>query len=639
MKLLTQIASQFKPPPDLTISDWAEKKIRIENSSMPGRWRKDSAPFQAPILDAVGDPTVKRVTLISAAQIGKTLLQAIVTGYYMEHDPAPSVMVFPTKDDVRTFCKQKLYPFVNGNPDLMGLTGLLGGKQKSNNTLEYIEFPGGFLALVGSNSPSGLAMKSCRFLNVDEVDRFAYSAGEDGDPILLARKRQASFWNAKELMTSTPLLKDTSRVYASYLEGTQSQWCLPCPDCGAFNELDFWRLNLEATDIKEQAVLACKDCGSYNDQVAWFNNKLLGKFVPLHPERHEHISFHVNALGGPFANWEQTIQAYLAVKDKGTTALQTFWNLELGWPYEQLGEAVNEGDLLSRVEPYAADCPRGVMILTASVDVQKDRVELKIKGWGLGEESWLIDRRVFWGDPLQLESLQTAEHYIDTTFFKHEFGYLLKVKASCWDVGFLQSHMEGFLRGKEVQYKFGIKGSSNIDAPFIKHPSMRKGVKKHQRKIPIYDLGVGEGKRIVYARLMNQQPGPQYMHFNEKLADAQYFKQLTAEKLVITFEKNKRKEAWVNKRGDRRNEALDLEVYALAALRIYHPNWASLHKQWLAAEQAYFEALHKQIAPPQQQGLQPPNAVDLATEPVKPKPAVIKKSGNKPIMQLGPSRF
>lgn len=592
---MKQIASRFAPPPKISISEWAEKTIHIENSSRPGKWKRDFAPYQGKILDAVGNPKVKRITAMMAAQLGKTLMQAIIMGYFMDYDASPSLIVFPTDSDVKTFCKQKLYPFVNNNPDLIALTGILGGagKQKNNNTMDYIEFPGGFLALVGSQSPNGLAMRSCRFLMLDEVDRFSYSAGEDGDPLILARKRQASFWNAKEFMTSTPLLKDTSRVYQDYLEGTQSQWCLPCPECGEFNDLDFWRLNLQATDLLDMATLACKHCGTFNDEDAWRKHEEHGDFVAAYPEQEGHFSFHVNTLASPFIRWEKTVEAWLDVKEKGPVQVQTFWNLELGLPYEQVGDVVDDTVLLNRVEDYPAQCPRGTLVLTAGVDIQKDRVELKVKGYGIGEESWLVDYQVFWGDPVHNEVLHDAEAYLDGKFYEHEFGHLLKVQASCWDTGYLSGHITAFLKGKNIQRKWAIKGATKMDAPFISSPSMKKGVRKNDRKSALYTIGVGEGKKIVYSRLLITEVGPQYMHFNKKIADASYFRQLTAEKLITKYEKHKRKEEWIVIRNDRRNEALDTEVYALAALRIYNPNIAELHKRHMLAEKAYLERTKK----------------------------------------------
>lgn len=72
--LFSRIFSVLAPPPDMTISQWADEYRRLssESSAEPGRWRTSKAPYQREIMDAVCDNRVQKVVIMSAAQIGKT---------------------------------------------------------------------------------------------------------------------------------------------------------------------------------------------------------------------------------------------------------------------------------------------------------------------------------------------------------------------------------------------------------------------------------------------------------------------------------------------------------------------------------------------------------------------------------------
>ena len=54
--------------------------------------------------------------------------------------------------------------------------------------------------------------------------------------------------------------------------------------------------------------------------------------------------------------------------------------------------------LWNRCEPFEAEAPEGVALITAGVDVQADRLEMEIAGWGRDEESWSIAYHVIPGD-------------------------------------------------------------------------------------------------------------------------------------------------------------------------------------------------------------------------------------------------
>jgi len=92
----------------------------------------------------------------------------------------------------------------------------------------------------------------------------------------------------------------------------------------------------------------------------------------------------------------------------------------------------------------------------------------------------------------------------------------------------------------------------------------------------LFTVGVDTAKELIYARMQIDAPGPGYMHYNRR-CDEEYFKQLTAEKQVTKFSKGFPTKVWVKVRS--RNEALDCEVYALAAYTLMNVNVARMAQE------------------------------------------------------------
>lgn len=207
-ELLTRCLKVLKPPPNLTLSQWADRyrMLSPEASAEPGRWKTEKAPYQREIMDAIGDHHCKKVVIMSAAQIGKTdafILNTI--GYYMDYSPAPIMTMQPTLDMGQTFSKDRLAPMLRDTPVLQDKVDTKS--RYAGNTILKKNFPGGHVTIVGANSASSLASRPIKVLLADEVDRYPASAGTEGDPLLLAEKRQTTFWDKKTVIVSTPVIK------------------------------------------------------------------------------------------------------------------------------------------------------------------------------------------------------------------------------------------------------------------------------------------------------------------------------------------------------------------------------------------------------------------------------------------------
>ena len=222
----------FAPPPTLTVSQWADRERRLspEASAEPGQWDTSRAEYLRGVMDAISDPTVTRVVVAKGSQVGYTECLGNIIGFHIDQDPAPILVVQPTVEMAEAWSKDRLAPMIRDTP-------CLGGKvqspltRDSGNTLRQKVFDGGPLAIVGANSPAGLASRPVRIVVADEVDRFPVSAGSEGDPLALASKRQGTFWNRKTLVGSTPTLKETGAIGASgwFRHAALS---VPCHACG-----------------------------------------------------------------------------------------------------------------------------------------------------------------------------------------------------------------------------------------------------------------------------------------------------------------------------------------------------------------------------------------------------------------------
>lgn len=198
LELLARCAAALKPPPAMTLSEWADRYrvLSAESSAEPGRWHTDKAPYQREIMDAIGDPHIRKVVIMSAAQIGKTdafILNPL--GYYMDYAPAPILVMQPTLDMGQTFSKDRLAPMIRDTPELRDKIDVKS--RYSGNTIMKKNFPGGHITIVGANSATGLASRPIKVLLADEVDRYPASAGTEGDPLSLAQKRQTTFWDKR----------------------------------------------------------------------------------------------------------------------------------------------------------------------------------------------------------------------------------------------------------------------------------------------------------------------------------------------------------------------------------------------------------------------------------------------------------
>lgn len=560
---LNQSQQIWKAPPTLTVSEWADENRRLspESSAEPGRWRTSRAEYQREIMDTVADPTIETIVIMSSAQVGKTEIINNIVGYFIDQDPAPMMVLQPTVDMAKTWSHDRLAPMVRDTPALRNL--IADNKSRaSSNTLFHKSFPGGHITMTGANSPTGLASRPIRVVCCDEVSRYPQSAGAEGDPVNLIRKRTTTFWNRKIILTSTPTLKGICRIEAEFEVSDQRYFNVPCPHCGDSHRLRW--ANVQWPDGEPaEAIMVCPKCGGVIEDKHKARMLRQGKWIAENPGG-KIAGFHLNELYSPWRTFADVAEDFVEAK-KNPETLKTWVNTSLGETWEESGETLNEHVLAERKENYAIDAiPPEVLLLTAGADIQKDRIEVQIVGWGLDQECWVLDHQVIYGDPTQQQVWREFDEVLTTTYD----GY--KIAGVAVDSGYLTEYVYQFTKPRSSRRVFAIKGQAGMGKPLTTKPKPVGRI-----RAPMYTIGVDTAKRTIYSRL-KVDAGPGRIHFAVDLDD-EYFLQLTAEKMVTRYRKGFPVIEFVKTRD--RNEALDCLAYAYAALDNLNVKLAALAKK------------------------------------------------------------
>lgn len=560
--LFAGIFQTLKPPPKLTIDTWADlcRILSSKTSAEPGRWKTDRVPFQREVMKAISDKKTYKIVMMYGAQLSKTEILLNVFGYYADYDPAPIMYLLPTKDLAEDFSSTRLDDMIQSTPQLKNK---ILNKVDGRDTKLQKEFVGGYITLVGSNSAAELSSRPLRILLADEVDRFKSDVGGEGDPLNLAIERTKTFWNKKIVITSTPTIKGESRVEKEYENSTKEEFYIPCPKCGSFQKLEWRNIIFEPVGHK------CSDCLEISSEHEWKKNMIHGIWQPQEEVEDWSVrGFHISELYSPFSTWPEIIKKFKAAKGN-MQMMKVFTNTCLGQTWEEKVEKIDFLDVSKRKEEYMAEIPDQVQVLTAGVDVQDDRLEIEVVGWGLGEESWGIYYKQFIGSPGQNDVWEQLDRFLETEF-EYADGEKIRILCTCIDTGghYTQEAYQ-YIKPREFRRVFGIKGKGGDGVAFVSKPS-----RTNRMQISLFTLGVNTGKETILARLKIEEPGSMYMHFPnnaDRGYDEAYFKGLTSEVKTTVWEKGVKKTIW-KVVGTKRNEPLDLRNYAYAALKIANPN-------------------------------------------------------------------
>jgi len=594
----------WEPEPELTVSQWADQHRWLSSvaSAEQGRWRTSRTPYLREIMDklSVNDPT-QIVCVMKAAQLGFTEAGINWVGYVIHHAPGPMLVLQPTLEMLKKVSKQKLAPAIAATPALAELIGP-SRERDSGNTIFTKEWPGGILMMATANSPASMRMMSVRYLFPDECEAYPGDVGGEGDPIELAMMRTVTYRSRRKCFCpSTPGDRNHSRIEDMVRASDQRRYYIPCPECGHMDFLTFtgfgdycaqedaghhfisWkRTPIDNPDARgatethhpETAHMVCSGCKASvpSSKKAWMVQR--GEWRATVPEKANGLvaGYQISALYTLIGQeWSEIVSDFLRVKND-PIKLKVWVNTVLGETWEERVGMVGWKALQARVEDYPEGpepdseqrIPNGVGVLVAGIDVQANRVDWSVWGFGEGEESWLIATAEEPGDPTKPEPWMALDRILTDTFI-HESGQPMKIQCVAVDSGFATDQVYKFCSARLAAGRrvYPVKGGGEYVGPLVGQPTRQKGY-----HIPLYTLCTGTGKRTLYSRLAIQEIGPGHVHFPRWLErNDEFFLELTAERPVWKFVKGKGSvETWDPIRDD--NHELDKAVYAMAALYI-----------------------------------------------------------------------
>jgi len=553
----------LKPDPTLTVSEWADTHRDLPPSSAePGRWRTSRLPFLREPMDCLTphDPT-ERVVVMKAAQVGGTECALNFIGYAIHQVPANIMLVMPSTEMIRRNTPTRIDPLIEHTPVLRSLVVPFRSRDGGNSTTRKA-FVGGELVMVGANSPLGLRSLPARFILLDEIDAYPADADGEGDPVALAERAAITYRGRRKiLLVSTPTTSGFSRIEKAYAESDQRKWFVPCPECGEHHTLEWANVHWPE-GRRGEAALSCPQCGAVLNDAQRLAMVAQGEWRATAPGDGKPAGFHIGGLLSPFHTLADLALEHGQVchdpprhKAFRNIKLGELWHDEAATPPDALG-------LYERLEEWGTDLPPGVVLLTAGVDTQDDRLEYEIVGWGRDEESWSIEHRTIWGDPAGPEVWKALDHDLARSFRHARDVAPLPIRAACVDSGgHHTASVYRYAAERASRRIWAIKGRGGPGVPvWPRRPSRKKG-----QASTVYLVGVDAAKEALYARLKRSEPGPGFCHFPAG-RDASWFRQLTAESLATRYVKGRPVREWRKAPGDR-NEALDCRVYAAAALQ------------------------------------------------------------------------
>lgn len=575
------------PESTLTVSKWAETyrfvpEERVANPSLAGKWRNDTTPYLVGIMDAVTDQTVNEVLFLGSSQIGKTESINNILGYFIHADPSTILFVSENEDKASSWSVECLAPMIRDTPVLSAIFGEAKSRD-SSNTIQGKAFRGGHFALAWATSPATLSSRPRRVVVTDET--WAFQGTKEGDPLTLAEARTKTAKEQRKIVhVTTPRDKFTGGtnkdqtpelhpMMIRWENSTQERFFVPCPECGEFQILEWSRIKWDSPEDAGAAYCVCVNgCVIENvfpeDKYDWLSR---GEWRSLNPDyKGNRRAFWLNELYSPFTTWGEMAVAFLEAK-KFKDTLKAFINTRLGEPWEEKPIEIAFADLNFHREEYEAEVPRGVSVITAGVDVQDDRLEVEVVGWGRDFESWSIDYHVIYGSPSLPDVWHSLSDYLLRDWLDAD-NNAHRIRAACVDSGGHHTdQVYRFAKANAGRRWFAVKGANISGKPLVSKPTI-----VGRNKVKLFTVGTDVAKDEIFSFLRVEEQGPGFCHFPDAdKYDERYFKMLCAETKQTKYIQGVARQQYVKVSTAARNEALDCRVYATAARAILNPKLKS----------------------------------------------------------------
>jgi phage terminase large subunit GpA-like protein len=573
-------ADGLRTPPQIPLDEWADGRLVLprEMSPEPGVMRLSRTPYLRDILAALDDPNVEEVVLQCGTQLGKSTVLLVAMAKVIAHSPAPMMFVQPTIDMAKRFSRQRIAALIRANPILRDTIKDTRSRD-SGNTLLVKEFPGGILVMCGANSGASLASMPALWVLCDEIDDYPDDVDGQGEPIALAIARQDSFGSrARRCFVSSPKkARGTTGIESRRQVGTDERYEIPCPHCGEYQELEWgadkpYGVKWESKDgrpLLHTVAYACRHCAALIPESAKTVMLEAGRWVQTNPGARSR-SFLLSSLYSPLGwlSWRQIVAQWVRAQDQkrrgNLEPLKAFVNMRLAQTWDEQGTALDAAKLQEKAEAFPLRLvPANALVLLAGVDTQDDRLEVAV--WAIGPRGamWTVDTIVIVGNPAEESTWSQLEAALSQRY-EHADGFDVGIEAVAIDSGGHYTHeVYNFVRKQPTDRKvFAIKGVDKPGMGIVGKPSLVDvnwggGVVKGGCRL--WSIGVHAAKDRL-AGLMRAEE--RMVHLSAEL-DPEFFTQITAEVRVQQKTARGNRFVWVKRKGQARNEQLDMAVYVL----------------------------------------------------------------------------
>lgn len=592
--LLTGLLDGMKPTARLTVSEWAQlyRELDSKAAAEHGAWRNERTPFLVGIMDKLSatDPHQK-IVFKKGSQIGATEAGCNWIGYTIDIAGKSMLCAMPNEDMAEKFSKMRVQPMIDACESLQKKVASKKDRD-GGNTILFKEHVSGILALTGANSPASTKSLPIPYVYLDEVDEYKADIGGQGDSISLFLRATRTFADRKIFLTSTPTIEGESIIEREFLETNQAYYHIPCPDCGGLQKLNFEQFRWKPKRYKEKDIhYECVHCGHYIQEKEKEQFLPSGQWISDFPEREDGITYgcHLNSLYSPYGwfSWGEICEMYDKAQGNDER-MKVFYNTVLGKTWAEIGDAPDWKRLHDRRETYNMGTVNAkTSFITCGVDVQRDRLELQIIGWGIGKESWSVDYQVLLGKPSEDKVWKELDKIIGGTW-KRDDGAEMRLHLTAIDSSYETQYVYAYCQRHDPTRVIPVRGQDALRA--IVAPPKQVHVTAAGKKIgglKLWNIGVSLMKSELYGwlngRIEDDEVPEGYCHFPEY--DETFFRGLTSE--VLRKKKvrgNGEAYEWV--KIYKRNEPLDTWIYARVCAnivgvdRMMEEHWQVLHNSY-----------------------------------------------------------
>ncbi|WP_317201472.1 phage terminase large subunit family protein [Janthinobacterium sp.] len=590
-------ARGLEPDPNMMVDEWSDQFMIIPKDSGAneyGKYRTSRTPHARMVMRALSDNhPCKRVALMGASQMLKTQVGLNWFSASVHQSPANFLWILPTgKLAKRT--STRISKTIAAVPELAERVAAPRSRD-SVNTIDTKEYIGGSLFVVTAGAAANLSEVPARRVLFDEVDRAEANVNGEGDPVALAEARQTTFErNRKAYYPSSPTVAGESIIEKLYLRGTQHEALADCVHCDHAQTLVFERLQL--SEDGQNAMYPCIECGAFMFEADKNRMFARGAWSDGVAGDGETVSFTISGMFLPYGwvPWLALLREYAAAKaklDEGSEeSMIAFYNTRLARCWERAKEQTKHDELMARAEDYKLGrVPAGGLKLTAAIDTQNDRLEMKVVAWGEGMECWIIDYQIIHQSPAEEATWERADELLKTRY-RHAHGEMMAIDAAFIDSG--GNHTQdvyNYTYTRRRRAIFAIKGESRPNRPILASKPTIIDInwrgKTEKRGGQLWFIGTDTAKDYLASR-WKRGSGAGAVHFSHDLPE-DYYKQLTAEYRINVYRRGRKVSAW-EKPAAARNEALDLMVYNLGAAY-----YLGLHKK----TEGYWQGVREKLNP------------------------------------------